>query len=602
MSVPDLTSVYTWNLCTNPSFEKDLAGVVPLAGTSISRSSTYRTAGSYSLQFQTPGRAVGEGVKLPPVTVPGTVAACVSFDIMSPTPELSAPLTVSAINQSGVVRGTMTYTPLIEAAWDRVTLDFNMVSGDTVTIYIESKLLQHQTYNIDSVQIEPATSINGGAIPTPYIDGDHTFGVWTGTPEDSSSYRLYQNMLAADGGLTLDGAGQFLDSGAVYFLVSTDPTQGPTTISGMIDMSGVRFQGLSGWMQGFGSMTTTGMTVLYMNSGMDDFAIWTSSDPDPAMTLIGYNNAGVSTGTNTSGSAGYTRAYATFSAPQAFTGSTTVNVWNTAAYYAVGYQFASVASNISQNIADIQAEVATSNTPTAFIRPRALTAVLAPTSINYVTNPSFDDTTTGWYAVAGATLAIETTNVSPVDTSPTGHALNISGTAAYTGAYVLVSNLIVGEEYTLSGYCYPTSSNIFDIQAVASPGASGAGSAIGSSNSGAVQPSSLPTAVWYRPNVQFKATASTMTFAFWAVPKTGTSGTYSFILDTVMISPGSLEAYGDGYSDGWGWGSTPSNSPSYYYERGNVAYASVNDVLAQHIPLGQTAQDPVYFVPPTQYS
>jgi hypothetical protein len=412
--------------------------------------------------------------------------------------------------------------------------------------------------------------------------------------------------------------------------VFSDPTSGPTTAAGTIDLSGRTYQRIHGPFTGPGG-TSTAFGVVAMLAGLDDFSMFLPTDVDPALSLIGWNNAGVLTGTNTGGNAGYTRAFATFSAPNAQPNSSGNNTWNGASYFAVGFQLASQAAGGAQNITHVQAETvpfamstvneapSAGSVPTSYVRPRALIPVIAPTDLNYVLNPSFDggsvsSVPNNWFAITSpaSTILIDTVTSHSIDrvlptSSPVPLSAAIAGTVTRFGAYAMVSNLIVGEVYTVSGYVWPQAANLYDIQVVVSPTAAGGSLAVGSSiPSGTTPPltQALVSAVgtWYRPNVQFTATNSTMTIAFWGIPITGASGTWTFNLDAVALTPGGLQSYGDGYYPGWAFEGTTGNSRSYYYQRGNIANSVVNQVLAGNLPQGLHTYDAQYFVPPTQYT
>jgi hypothetical protein len=332
-----------------------------------------------------------------------------------------------------------------------------------------------------------------------------------------------------------------------------------------------------------------GFNYVLMVAGLTDFAIFEPGDIDPAICLVGWNNAGISTGTDASGNAGYTRSYATFSAPQLFQGSTGFNVWNQAAYFAVGYQVSSMTANEAQNVTHVQTELVPNSgsptVPTAYVRPRALTATIAPTTMNFITNPGFASDLNFWTAVPGTTLSLSSA------TSWTGlYSAEMTGTNAQVGSWINVPDLIVGEVYTASGYVKSTG-GATAITVAVNP-TSGFTYAAGDTTPVTVG------ADWVRVTMQFEAPTSAVNLAFWS---TG-SGTQTWFLDNVMVSPGGLVAYGDGDWDGWFWESTPHESRSYFYERGNIAYAAIQDVLTNHLPLGVSAYEPVYFTPPTQYS
>lgn len=588
-------NVYTYNFCPNPSFELDLTGVTAVSGATILQDPSMWFSGSYSLNVTTPGNQSGEGVLLPAGTVLATGTGAVSLYLQGNTPTSTGTLNVFAVDTtSSTTLGSVIVSFDPTTSWQRVQiLGLSFVNAHNVAVYVETNSVQATSFNIDSVQYEPSLTLNGGILPTPYIDGDQLFSFWVGTAEESASYKNYQYQIGGSGDIATYGQGSLLQIGAAFQLVFTDPASGPAVCAGQIDLSGVQFQGLIGLISGGGIVTTTGITVLLMLAGLDDFAIFSPGDTDPAISLVGYNNAGIVSGTNTSGSAGYTRPYATFSAPLAFTGSTTANIWNAAAYFAVGFQFASIAANNAQNISHVQAEVVPANggsiTPSAYVRPRSLTAVLAPTTANLVTNPSFETDTIGWTAINGSGTAIS--RVTAQHQAGSASLFN-TGTGTNIGAWISIPNLIVGQTYTVSGYYLTTDAGNRSVTLSVNP------------NSSFVSFASVTqsaNATWQRISLQFVAPTSTVNIAFWS---TSTSGSVlmNWYLDSVMLNPGGLVTYGDGSTSGWSWESTANDSRSYFYQRGNIAYAAVQNVLSSHLPFGIHAYAPVYNTPVTQYS
>lgn len=583
-------NVFSFNMCSNPSFEQDLSGVSAVNGASFLQDTTLALYGSQSLLVSTPGNQANEGVILPPGTVLASSTGAVSFYLQANTPSSSGTLNVFAVDlTNSTTLGSTTVSFDNTTSWQRVQITgLALVNTHNIAVYVETSSIQATAFNIDGVQYEPGLTLNGGVLPTPYIDGYQPFGSWAGTPNESASSKPFQNQIGATGSISTFGAGTLLARGAIFNLVFSDATAGPTQIAGNIDLSGKPFTGLDNViLSGGGSMTITGMTMVLMLAGMDNFAIFQAGDIDPAQSLVGYNNAGVASGTNTSGSAGYTRPFATFSAPTAFQGSTGKNIWNAAAYFAVGYQFGSMTSNEAQNITHVQAELVppsinTGNTtlnpvtPTAYTRPRALTATLAPTQVNYVPNPSFQFTTNNWVAIGGGLTRDTTVHLNGTASG------KVVAASASQGAYAIVPNLIVGETYTASAQVFVNATGISGIEM-----------AVGSQSS----TGSLALNSWRPVSLTFTATASNICLAF--TPSVAAT----FWIDSVMIQPGgALNAYADGNSLGWAWGGAVGESISYYYQRANIAYASIQSVLAAHLPLGLHAYAPQFFAPVTQYN
>lgn len=206
-------------------------------------------------------------------------------------------------------------------------------------------------------------------------------------------------------------------------------------------------------------------------------------------------------------------------------------------------------------------------------------------------------------------------------TLPSRGTLQVTGTTSNFGSYTTVSNLVVGQVYTASLYAWPvsptieTNVNLHDIQIVLNPGVSGGtvtalatGSSITAGTPSTVVMASwngsLP--LWYRPSLTFTATESTVNIGAWAIPATGvgfTSGKFD-IMQAMVVPGDNVLPYGDGYTTGWNWQTAgiPGNSPSYYYQRMNVASQAIIQVLQQHVPLGQYAYQPLYYQNVTGYS
>jgi hypothetical protein len=542
------------------------------------------------LHCHTPGNQAQEGVVLASGVVQLTGQGCASFYIMAHDVDDFGTFNVVCVDTTASVTLATTHITVAQQFdWQRVVLNnLSFVSGHNITVFIETDVRQRCDFNVDWCQWEPQWTYNNHTTPTDYCDGSFTFGEWDGSEDASLSFKLYPFMISGNGNIGTIANGSLLNIGEIFYLVFTDPASGPAIDLGWVDLSGKQFLSPSGLREGGGTINEAGFNYVLMVAGLTDFAIFLPGDIDPAISLVGYNNAGITTGVATVGNAGYTRPFATFSAPQAFQGSTAFNVWNQAAYFAVGYQIGSMVNNEDQSITHVQAELVPNSggpvTPTAYIRPRSLTATLAPTAINYITNPSFETDLNGWTALTGTAMTRGTGG------GVFGNAYAaFNGTATQVGAWINVPDLIVGETYTASGYVFGIAgatavtiavNPIFDFTSYASETVVLSGVDV------------------QRIEIQFVAPSSSVNLGFWS---TG-AGTQNWTLDAVMLNPGGLENYGDGSFDGWNWESTVNDSRSYFYDRGNIAYAAVQDVLSNHLPLGITANAPVYNTPVTQYS
>jgi hypothetical protein len=607
-------SYYTNNFCPNPSIEVSTEGYAEILGTEQLSQVAVAYAGQFALQVTTPGSVPGEGVTTPAGTVVASATGSGSLYIWGE----SGNLTVQALqNPGGQILGSI-QVQLDGSAWQRVVLnDLAMTVNDDFYLAVSTTTAQAVTFVIDAVQYEPESPA------LPYIDGDSQYAKWAGTPQLSTSYQQYQFPISASGGMWMEGTIQLIARGEVFTIGSV--------VGGMMDMSG-QFHpmaavssasrtviapavdpgvaGLPWEIAGGGSIK--GVTVVNPGSGFGMFGIWeTGVDPDPAMTLIGWNNAGTQNASETATS--YTRLYGTFSPPQQVLDSAGVPLWNSAAYMAAGFRIASqgvysAGSPNAVNFAQVQVEKRTQQGPVAYQRPRALNTIIRPTRMNYVANPSMETSIAGWTAIGGATLT-------QVSSAYEGEfSLEVSVPSAGGGVYITVSDLILGDTFIASGYIEPVSGNINDvIVAVGSAEGSSVengyaygGGGYGSGPYGGVaDPAAamLTGAFGYRPYTAFQAAQSNVVLSFTPVAVTDATYPLVFNVDCVLLEPGEvLNPYGDGTTDGWAWelGGTPNLSRSYYYDREAAGVDAVQSVLDMHIPLGLTAYAPQYFVPPTQ--
>ena len=613
---PTLSVPWTENLCPNPSMEVSLEGYSEITGfeTLFQDISTSRF-GNYSLEVTTPGRVPGEGITTPMASIETTANGSASLYILGE----AGFLTVSAVQTpGGQILGAI-QVQLDGQDWQRIELDnLGLRGGQQFYLVVSTTTAQALTFWVDAVQYEPESPAH------PYIDGDSASCTWVGTPGLSASFQQFQFPLILTGAMTLEGNLTTVAHGEIFVLglltggmdMSGQPhpmaavtKAGRTVIPPAID-TGV--PGLPWEISGGGSLSCTAFSP---GSALRNFGVWeTGVDPDPAMTLLGPNNAGTDDAPVTQTS--YNQIYGTFSAPKLSLDSQGNARWQAAAYMAAGFKIASQAvfgstTPNAVNFAQFQVEKATSSTPTAYQLPRALLTLIKPTNLNYVTNPSFEASggsfDTGWTAISGATLSSVT--------NPDGsHSLHVSVASAGQGVSVSVADLIVGDTFTASAYLEPVSAGISDINmsvggVSVSANPSGYAYGLGAYGSGPyggvnVGAAAMVTGSFaYRPSAAFQAPASTVTVSFIPVIATGASYPLTFNIDNVMVAPGEvLTDYGDGNSDDWQWelGGTPNLSRSYFYERQSVAASAVEQVLQQHIPLGLTAYTAQWALPPTQ--
>jgi hypothetical protein len=582
MAFPD---VATYNFCPNPSFIDGTAGVVSLNSAAFFSDPRL----NFALNVSTPGNAVNEGVQLPVGLMQDTVTGAASLQIQG-----SGTLLISAVDiTASIVLSTTTVTLDPTMPWYNIQLTgLSLTNGDNFAVIIETPTIQSTQFWVTKVQYEPQTTANGGNLPTPYCDGDQPNCFWTGAQELSPSYKPFEYMISGAGLITTPGVAQFLASGEIVFLVNANPSLGPAVAYGGIDCSGIPFAGIESstpgypggapvYVNGGGTVVQTGVTEVALPGGLQDFAIWSAaSDIDPALVTVGLNNAGTDNGTDIEGASGWQRIYGRFSVPNRLVSSAGWYTWNSGVYLGLGFDFTHIASGDGVNLAYVQTEISRmlDTGPSAYQRPRALVPVIGPTTANMVTNPAFASATTGWYAASyNASISLDSSHVITGQTNSLEVTTTVSSGA---GAYTILADLVVGQEYTFSGYIYAQTSAITAVTPFA--------------GSTTADPVALTAETWTRVDLTFTATESNTAAGFLA------TGIGSFDVAETMCSLGELVAYGDGNSDGWYWESTVGLSRSYYYERIQIAAQFINDILTQHIPLGQYFYDAEYFQPMAQ--
>lgn len=610
-------SYWTYNFNPNPSLEVTADGYQALHGTEQVSQANSGYSGRYSLQVVTPGSIPGEGISTPVASITASTVGSASLYLYGET----GVLTVQAVqNPGGQVLGAV-QVQLDGSDWVRAELDgLAMSQDDDFQVIVATTTPQALTFLVDAVQYEPSSPAH------PYVDGDSQYGAWTGPPGLSASYQEFQNPASLDGGMTLDGTIDVIAQGEVFVIAGL--------IDGEMDMSGQSHPmaavsspsrtvippavdpgvpGLPWEIAGGGSIS--GTTVVSAVGALGMFGVWqTGTDPDPAMTLIGYNNAGTKNASQTATS--WSRLFGTFTPPQQVLDSSGRAMWQSAAYMAAGFRIASQAVWSSSapnavNFAEVQVEKTpvTQQGPSAYQRPRALSAIVKPTRMNYATNPGFAaNSSAGWTAIGSAAVSVVSGGYQG------SYSLQVTVSGAGQGVYLTVPDLILGDTYIASAYVKAVTSNITDVEMTIGNGATSANptgypygtSGYGTGPYGGIDSSSasMTTGTWaYRPWTAFQATQSTCFLSFSPVLISGGSYPATFLIDCVLIEPGEvLNPYGDGSTDGWEWelGGTPGLSRSYYYERLAPGANAVGQVLQQHIPLGLTAYAPQFAVPPTQ--
>lgn len=608
---------YTTNFNPNPSAEVSTHGYHQLLGSENLSQDNLAYIGSSSLKVVTPGIVPGEGISTPPGSVIASATGSASAYVYGET----GTLTVQAVqNPGGQILG-QTQVTLDGQDWVRVQLDaLNLTANDTIELVVFTTTPQALTFWVDCVQYEPESPAN------PYVDGSMPYATWTGASGLSTSYQQYQFPLTLSGGMTLEGTVRVTAIGEIFVT---------GTVAGAMDMSGNPFPmaavsgtrtvippaidpgvaGLPWVIAGGGAILASGLLVISPGSRFAQFAVFSSTDPDPAMTLIGYNNAGTQNAPRTA--TAYAQIFGTFTPPRQQLDSNGNATWQAAAYMAAGFKIASQAAWASGapgtvNFTDVQVERAAQQGPSAYQLPRSLSTIIRPTRMNYIQNPSFEASGANWdeywTAFGGATLTQHSGGA-----ENGSYSMQVSVPSAGGGVYCTVPDLIFGDTFAASAYVKDASGNVFDvIMSAGSVEASAieSGYLYGSDDYGSgpyggvpADATAMPGTQWYRTFAPFTAAASTVELSFTPVAVTGATYPLVFNIDAVLVEPGEvLEAYGDGSTDGWAWeaGGTPGLARSYYYERESVGVNAVQGVLQQHVPLGLTAYAPQYFTPPTQ--
>lgn len=572
-------TLYTENLCPNPSVEVDLTGYTALTGTELSQDITQGKAGRSSMLVETDGSSSGEGFTSPHATVPSTGTGSMSFYLMGE----AGTLTVSAI--SGVTATVIASTQVTLSGGDYqqvVLAGLPLTSGQAMYLLVQTTTAQAIRVWADAFQYEM------NATPHPYIDGSFLNCVWEGTPHESASNQPFQNMTSASGGLLLEGRASPVSEGEIF----------TTSASGGLLLSGSEHG------------TVVGNPV----GALSDFGIWTAADMDPAVSYASYSNAQAS-----SGQAAYSRIFGVFYPPVQTLGSNGLPLWNRAAFAAVGYLFKAVTNTWQQSLSDVQAErvpVISGSSPaaTAWTPPRQITAVVKPTRLNFCPNPSVEVSTAGWTPVGSAALAQDSV-ITPVNGTKS---LKVTVNASADGCYIAISNLIVGDTYVASASVQGDIGLEDVTMAISGSSVSSAqqgipygGNAIlgvgyGQGPYGGIQAagSDMPTAQWFRPVAVFTAQQSTVILSFQIIPGTDIAYPTHFWVDSVLVEEGEIAGtyFDGGFGTDYSWeaGGTAGLARSYYYNRQEVSAGAVSDALATHTPLGITAAAPAYSVPYTQ--
>jgi hypothetical protein len=581
---------YTTNLNPNPNFSlATTAGYTALNGSAIAIDDTQSMFLSlYSMQVVTDGLNIGEGFYSPAGTIiPGNTCS-VSLYLQGET----GTVTVSAVSNPGGVL-LQSANIQLQSVFTRVTLSgFTVGDGNTLYIVVATPTAQDLTFNVAGVQIEPDSP------STPYCDGDQPACFWEGTPGASISFRPVEYGTSGSLQVTLSGAATAYIPGGIF---DTGEALATVTLGG-----------------------TATPAAFSPPAAMDDFAIYTSSDADPAMTYCYGSNAGAALNTST-----YVRGFGAFVPPLDYPVSGGEYAWNRAAFAGFGFSFAGVPQSNGVSLTNAQVEIteldgADAVAPSAWDMPRALHVTVDPDMLNYVTNPSFETSTQFWSGIGNVTLSQDTAksagNISVLESveynAGTASMKVTLNDATGLGTQITITELIPGRTYTASFWVQPgadinditgsASGSGGDLQDTGEPygGSAITGTGYGDGYYGGIAPATqaLPTGIWTQVVFNFVAGTDTITLQIEAVPITSATYPVEFWVDAIMVNPGdTLAQYFDGsFGEDCFWEGTENLSRSYYYSDYDVKQRIVSDVLDTHTPYGITYETPVFNSPPTQ--
>lgn len=597
---------YTVNLIPNPSFEA-VDGTMGYTAVSSTLDTEYADAlyGSNSMRVTTNGSQSGQGFFSPyvPELHPLDPNVYSGSLYLKGTEHIQVNIML-ARNPGGVIILSKTIT--LTENWQRVTLPNGVTPTgvDNVYLIVQTVAAAATTFLVDGVQIEQNTVI------TEYCDGDQYGCYWQGDQNNSPSVREVRFAIETDGFGTSAGALDFLVPGEIFE------------------------------MQAFGDQDISDGTLEFSTiepvAAFDDFAIFPLTDytasanpfPDPAMTYARQTNGGTLAGEY--GQA-FARQFTLFVPPRDYPVSGGY-AWKRAQYAGVGFRYDNLPSGGWNYLDAVQLEPHkvddTANYgPSDYETPRQIKTIVKPDRLNFVKNPSFETSLSGWVA-NNVTTTRDTTTVVPISGTASLKASIPDALAVAPGVYTSLDNLIVGRTYTVSAYVQG-SSGLQDILVSCGNGTSsltGNGVPYGGVLANPDDPddpanigygegpyggmfasgdaSNFPTGVWIRTHFTFTATDTTATLTFDAATTADATYPVSFWIDAVLVEEGEiLQDYFDG-SFGpdylWESGGTPNLARSYYYEGRRAKVYIIDEIIKDNTPFGISAADPLYAVPYTQ--
>lgn len=560
------------NLCPNPSFEVSADGWQALSSTVISQTGITAWSGRFCGIVTTAGLTTGEGVLAPAAAFASASPASAQLRIAGPSGTVSV---LVAKNPGGILLAQVTVHLIND--WQLVAFPgLALNANDSLYLAIQTTSAQDITFYVDAVMYSPAADLGD------YFDGDYPGASWAGTPGLSASTLPLPGAVSLHGGMSMSGRLAIIAHGAVDHV---SPPSGQATMSGVI-------------------ASVTGNPPA---GALDDFASWpAATDYDPAMTYASWNTAGL-----TSGHTGYTRPWGIFYPPLDYPVSDGTNLWNRAAFCAVGMQYASVAAATAQNLTCVQLEqmplAGTGSTdqtpaPSTYDPPRTLHLTVKPTRLNFTQNPAFQAAGI-WSGAGNGTLTYDPQVIYPLGGAYDGQPLtNLVQSGKVTiasgngGTTQQLGGLFTGDTYIASVYVRP-GPGIADFQVTA-----GSGTSASIANPGGT---GLTPGTWYRTFVIFKAPAPVATLTITALPGAGAQYPAVFWCGPCLTESGDiLGSYFDGSFSNpdymWETGSTPGLGRSYYYEDSVIQQPVITGIMSRHTPLGLTWAPPLYATLPSQ--
>lgn len=576
---------FTTNLCTNPSFEAGTTGYTALNGAVLGTDPTTAVFGSVSMVVSTPGIVPGEGFTGPATTLGSNTTCSLSLYISGQTgsnTDVVGTVTVAAITSGGAVLSQVTLP--VPIVFTRVVLNsLAVTSGNTLAVMVTTPISQELLFWVDGVQYEPESPAQ------PYIDGDQLGCFWNGTAELSSSYQPYEFFIDSSGTSRADGYANVIAQGEIF------------AISGEV-VGEMEFSGTAGEP-----------SVLQPVAAFDDFAIYSLTDVDPALSYPSWNNEGI-----LSGHTGYNRSYAMFTPPLDYIVSGGNYLWRRAAFAGLGWQFSSVPAGQAQNLTNAQVEFAMINgtnpvVPRAFEPPRQVYVNVQPDRLNLCTNPSFEVSLAGW-SLTGTNASITqdgTQSVPDVGTFANvaygagNYSMNTTINAGtQQSVSIVIPDLIIGRQYAASAYIM-TTEGFDDIYMTIADGSADLSKAGGDPPYGGdlIFPGyseefyggigdfvEIPPVSWTRLSCFFTANFDMQTLSITASVDGAAVYPVTFWVDAVLVEPGEIaQPYFDG-SFGedalWEFGGTAGLTRSYYYTQLAQKEHIVTDALNSNIPLG----------------